>query len=117
MTASASFPPENSAYSRLSNSSSDKSAGSVRFSSVLAASPQSVSDSTSTAGISAFSEIIDWLPSVKVSANTGVTAIVADITILNAHETVFLKHFFFILPPFLSLIHDLLRLDSFVLFF
>ena len=55
--------------------------------------------------------------SVKVAANTGVTAIVADITILNAHETVFLKHFFFILPPFLSLIHDLLRLDSFVLFF
>ena len=66
-------------------------------------SPQFVSDSTSTAGISAFPEIIDWLPSVKVSANTGVPIIVADITILNVHETVFLKHFFFILPPFLSL--------------
>ena len=76
-----------------------------------------VADSTSTVGISAFSEIIDWLPSVKASANTGVPVIVTDMTIHNANEIVFLKHFFLILYTFPFFKHNLLHLDSFVLFF
>ena len=54
---------------------------------------------------------------ILLHEDAGGYVLVAVISFTNAHETVFLKHFFFILPPFLSLIHDLLRLDSFVLFF